>query len=108
MDMDTWELLSQGVDFAGDWECNEWVIMKVQDFAAFVRGLFSTQSFHLHPLWQGIQDPSLGNWSGCFIVQLDQMAARCGLETCLFEWNQHLEGMWEWVARGLKISMENM
>ena len=36
------------------------------------------------------------------------MAGRHSLETCLFEWNQHLEGMWEQIARGLDMSKENM
>ena len=61
------------MDYAGDWEHNEWVIMKVPEFTGFVGGLFHAQSFYLYPLWQGIQDPSTGNWSGCLIVQLDQM-----------------------------------
>ena len=36
------------------------------------------------------------------------MVARCSLETCLFEWNQHLEGVQEWIAKGLDTSTENV
>ena len=51
MDMDTWELLSQEVDYTGDWDWDGWVIMKVPRFAGFVGGLFHGQSFYLYTLW---------------------------------------------------------
>ena len=49
-----------------------------------------------------------GNWSNQLIISLDQMWDMWGLETCLYEWNKHLQAMLAQVANGLGMTVENM